>query len=89
MKWIPTKDMLTELQMTSPGLLRTFGDMEMGGVKEEDNLKIDSVLPDKLKKTDRHFKRLEDKSVSEVVRKQARKTIVCGSADWIASPRAI
>lgn len=36
--------------MTSPGLLRTFGDMAMGGVGEEDNLKIDGVLPDKLKK---------------------------------------
>lgn len=81
--------MLTELQMTSPGLLRTFGDMGMGEVKEEDNLKIDSVLPDKLKKTDRHFKRLGDKSVSEVVRKQAHKTIVGGSAGRIASLRAI
>ena len=51
------------MQMTPPGLLRTFGDMGMGGVREEDNLKIDGVLPDKLKKADTHFKRLEDKSV--------------------------
>lgn len=70
-----------KLQMTSPGLLRTFGDMGMGGVGEEDNLKIDSVLPDKLKKTDMHFKRLEDKSVSEIMGKL--KAIVGGSASLI------
>lgn len=50
MKWIPSKDMLTELQMTSLELLGTFGDMGTGGVRMEDNLKIDSVLPDKLKR---------------------------------------
>lgn len=67
-----------ELQMTSPGLLRTFGDMGMGGAGEEDGLRIDSVLPDKLKKTDMHFKRLEDKSLSEIMGKL--KAIVGGSA---------
>lgn len=72
--------------MTTPGLLQIFGDVGMGGIGEEDYLKIkkiDSVLPDKLKKTDMHFKRLEDKSVSESVGKL--KTIVGGSTDLIAS----
>lgn len=69
MKWIPSKDMLTKLQMTSPGLLRTFGDIGMGGVREEENLKIDRVPPDWLKKIGMHFKRLEDKGVWEGVGK--------------------
>ena len=74
--------MLTKLQMTSPGLLRTFGDIGMGGVREEENLKIDSV---RLGKIDMHFKRREDKGVGEGVGKQAPQTLVGGSADWIDS----
>lgn len=42
--------MLTKLQVTSPGLLRTFGDIGMGGVREEENLKIDRVPPARLKR---------------------------------------
>lgn len=48
MKWIPSKDMLIKLQLTSPGLLRTFGDIGLGRVREEENLKIDGVLPFRL-----------------------------------------
>lgn len=66
MKWIPSKDMLTKLQMTSPGLLRTFGDIGMGGIREEENLKIDSIPPGRLKKIDMSFKRLKDEGVVRV-----------------------
>lgn len=45
LKWIPSKDMLIKLQMTSPGSLRAFGDTGVGEVREEESLKIDSVLP--------------------------------------------
>lgn len=42
--------MLIKLQMTSPGLLRTFGDTGMGGIREEENLKIDRIPLGKVKK---------------------------------------
>lgn len=36
LKWIPSKDMLTKLQTPPPVLLRTFGDIRMGGVRERE-----------------------------------------------------
>lgn len=68
LKWMLSRGYADgKLQMTAPGWLRTFGDTGMGGVGEEDNLKVDSVLPDKLKKK-RQICILKDWKIKVLVR---------------------
>lgn len=64
--------MLTELQMTSPGLLRTFGISDKQGQRGK-NLKIDSV---RLGEINMHFKRQRDEGVSEGVGKRTPKCLL-------------